>query len=274
MEKNKQRNSIGGRNSSIELLKIGGIILIVINHVIQTLHAQNIYLMVKDYVFDISIATTDIQQLVLVLLRHSGALGNTIFFCCSAWFFLDNDNVSKKKILQMLMDVWAVSIIILIVVYIIRNGNIGAKMIIEQILPTTFANNWYITCYLLFYPLHPFLNQLIKSMEQKALLKTTLVLLLLYVCVNYVLSGSFFSSSITLWVTLYFAIAYMKFYLVDFSRNTKMNIFMLLIGFAGTISIVLLTNYLGLYLKIFNDKLLRWNTNCSPLFNTDGYQHV
>lgn len=265
MQKLEQYCLLNRRNSSIELLKIAGIILIVISHVVQTLHSNNDYVIANDYILDISTATTNIQQLILTILRYSGALGNSIFFICSAWFLLDNDKVDKKKILHMLMNVWVISITILIAVYIIRGGNLQIKLIIKQILPTTFENNWYITCYLLFYPLHPFLNRLIKNMEQKILLKSTLVLLFLYVGVNYILSGRFFSSQIILWITLYFAIAYMKFYLADLSNNVKFNILTFGIGFIGNIGIVCLTNFLGLRFEIFSDELLRWNSNCSPL---------
>ena len=264
MEKLKQNRLVKKRDSGIELLKIVGIILIVISHVVQTLHLNNDYITIKDYILDISTATRNIQQLILTILRYGGALGNSIFFICSAWFLLDNDKVDKKKILHMLMNVWVISITILIAVYIIRDGNLQIELIIKQLLPTTFQNNWYITCYLLFYPLHPFLNRLIKSVEQKTLLKITLTLLFLYVCVNYVYSGSFFSSQIILWITLYFAIAYMKYYLVDLSNSVKFNILMFGVGFVGNIGVVCLTNFLGLHFEFFSNQLLRWNTNCSP----------
>ena len=264
MQKLEQYRLINRRNSSIELLKVVGIILIVISHVVQTLHSNNDYVIANDYILDISMATRNIQQLILTILRYSGVLGNSIFFICSAWFLLDNDKVDKKKILHMLIDVWVISITILIAVYTIRSGNLEIKLIIQQILPTTFENNWYITCYLLFYPLHPFLNWLIKSMEQKTLLKSTLTLLFLYVCVNYVLPGHFFSSRIILWITIYFAIAYMKYYLVDLSSDVRFNILLVGIGFVGNIGIVCLTNFLGLRFEIFSDKLLRWNSNYSP----------
>ena len=264
MHKLEQNCYISRRNSSIELLKIVGIILVVISHVIQTLYSNNSYVAMTDYILDISTATTNIQQLILANLRYSGALGNNIFLICSAWFLLDNDKVDKKKIFHMLMDVWVISIIILIAVYIIRGGNLPINLIIKQILPTTFENNWYITCYLLFYPLHPFLNRLINSMDRKTLLKSTLVLLFLYVCVNYIFPERFFSSHIILWITLYFAIAYMKYFLVDLSNNIKFNILLFGIGFVGNIGIICLTNFLGLRFEVFSDKLLRWNVNCSP----------
>lgn len=264
MGKLEQHHLTSRRNSSIELLKIIGIILVVTNHVVQTLCTTSEYIMENDYVLDISMATTNIQYLILAFFQYSGMLGNTIFFICSAWFLVDNDKVSKEKILHILMDVWVISITILMLVYIIRGGNIGIKMIIKQIFPTTFENNWYITCYLIFYPLHPYLNCIIKKMEQKTLLRTTLTLLIMYVGVNYVLPGRFFSSIIILWVTLYFTIAYMKYFLIGLSNNIRVNILMLGIGFAGNTGIVLLTNFLGLKFGIFSDCLLRWNSNDNP----------
>lgn len=264
MKNLKQQKSTNSRNSSIELLKVFGIILIVISHVIQSLYSQNSNITANEYILNISMASTNIQHLVLALLRYCGSLGNTVFFCCSAWFLLNDDNVNKKKILQMILDVWIISTVILTTVFIIRGGNISLKMVIKQILPITFENNWYITCYLLFYPLHPFLNRIIKNMKKHSLLKTTLVLLFLYVGMNFVRPGSYFSTHLTLWVTLYFTIAYIKFYLVGFSNNIKINILTLVIGFIGNTGIVLLTNFLGLRFELFSNWLLRWNTNCNP----------
>lgn len=60
----------------------------------------------------------------------------------------------------MILEIWTVSIIILIVTYVILQGNISAKIVLESLFPTTFANNWYMTCYLLFYAIHPLLNKI------------------------------------------------------------------------------------------------------------------
>lgn len=54
----------------------------------------------------------------------------------------------------MLVEIWTVSIIILIITYIILRGDISTKIILKSVFPTLFANNWYMTCYLLFYPVH------------------------------------------------------------------------------------------------------------------------
>lgn len=262
--KKPQQPLVGTRNSSIELLKIFAILLVVISHVLQTLHEPNEYFANNDYLLDLSMATTNAQQLILALLRYSGALGNTIFFACSAWFLLDSEKANKKKLLRMLLDVWVISVLILIVVLILQGGSIGIKLMLKQLLPVTFDTNWYVTCYLVFYPVHPFLNWLIKKMDQRTLLKTTLVLLLLYVFANFMLANRFHFSSLILWVTLYFAIAYMKFYLPDLSSDPRRNRLLLAVGVLGNIALVLLTNLLGLRFEAFSDKLLHWNTNCNP----------
>lgn len=87
MQKIEQNRLISRRNSSIELLKIVGIILIVISHVVQTLHSNNDYVIENDYILDISTATTNIQQLILTILRYSGSLGNSIFLFAVHGFY-------------------------------------------------------------------------------------------------------------------------------------------------------------------------------------------
>ena len=82
------------RNSGIELVKVIAILLIVCSHVVQTLGGGN-----SDYTIDLSTATTDWVRLLITMFRYSGALGNTLFFVCSAWFLLDSKQVSGQKIM-------------------------------------------------------------------------------------------------------------------------------------------------------------------------------
>lgn len=138
------------RNSGIELLKIFAILLIILSHVTLTLGSKNVLIEYQDYALDLGIATTNPQQLVLVILEYSGMLGNAIFFICSAWFLLDRKTINKEKWWFMLLEIWSVSIVILVVVNILRTGNIAAKLMIKSLFPTTFSLNWYMTCYLLF----------------------------------------------------------------------------------------------------------------------------
>lgn len=263
-KKNLIKEKSNERNSSVELLKVIGIFLIVLSHVIQTLHSPNDLVGIQDYVVDLSMATTNIQYLILAILRSCGAIGNTIFFICSAWFLLDSSKANKKKILQMLLDIWVVSMLIFISVYFLRDGNISLKMIIKSMLPTTLENNWYMTCYLLFYPIHPFLNWLIDKMKQNTLFRTSFIMSILYIGVNFFQDGHFFSSTLILWITIYFVIAYIKNYIHDFSDNIKINTILFVLGLLGNCGIILLTNFLGLRVSTFSNMLLRWESACNP----------
>ena len=205
------------RNSSIELLKIFAIFLIIINHVIQS------------YILDekLTIASNNFIMILVVLMRTFGTFGNMIFFICSAWFLLDSDKINKRKWLNILIEIWVMSVIILLIFEIISGSTVNIKDIIKSLFPTTFGNNWYMTCYLLFWPITPILNKIIKNMNQKELLRTTICLFVPYILVGFIKNDLFFSSQLIIWLAIYFLIAYIKFYLKNFQKNIKANIFLI-----------------------------------------------
>ena len=250
---NDRNPGLHTRNSSIELLKVIGIVLIVVCHAVQTM----------GNLIDLETATIDFQVLALVALRYNGILGNTLFFVCSAWFLLDSSKWNLKKEIAMLLDIWVISLGICAVALVLRKGALPPKMLLRSLFPNVFQNNWYLTCYLLFYPIHPWLNRLIAAMPQRVLLRAAVGMGILYIGCNY-LADMFFSSSLILWVTVYFVVAYMKFYLPVISAKAKWNWIGLGIGLMGNLGIILLTDLLGLRIPFFSDKLLHWNKSCSP----------
>lgn len=252
------------RDSGIELLKIFAIFVIVINHTVQSLTNEAYNIPNNGFVIDISRATTNIQCILLQIFRHFGVLGNSVFFICSAWFLLKSKNWNKKKWLFMVIEIWVVSIVIFIITYIILHGNISIGIIISSLFPTTFGNNWYMTCYLLFYPIHPILNSIVNMMNQRQLFRSTLVMVFLYVFMNFINCSWFFSSAIILCITIYFAIAYMQKYLMSFVDNIRENIILFIIGVIGFIGIILITDICGLYSQVLSDKVMRWVNNCNP----------
>lgn len=252
------------RNSGIELLKIIAIVLIVIFHVVNTLKTVNPYISYSDYVIDLSVATTDIWKFILTIFSYLGYLGNSIFFICSAWFLLRSSKYNKRKWFFMLLEIWVISMFILIVMLIIRHGDISGKILLKSILPTTFAPNWYLTCYLLFYPIHPLLNVVIQKLDKLHLFRLSAALFVIYGCFAFIKNDLFFSSTIILWITIYFVMAYIQLYLKDFADSAKYNFMLLAVGFVGWFGIAFVANYLGLHISFFYDKVLRWATNYNP----------
>ena len=205
----------------------------------------------------------NISNLLILIFRYFGPLGNAIFFICSAWFLIDNDRADGKKILKMFLEIWTVSVIICYSVLIIRNGNVSLKLLIKQFFPTTFSNNWYMTCYLLFCPIHGALNRTLSRLTQRELLFLATVSGLIYVGINFIKSGLFFTSPLILWVVIYIILIYIKRY-TSWISNRKVNLFLLIISLAINTALIIGTNFLGLHINFFSDKVLHWWNNANP----------
>lgn len=101
------------RNTGIDCLKVIAILLVVISHVTQTLCEPSAYVASMDYIVPLENSTTNFSYLILTLLRHTGMLGNDIFFFCSAWYLLESTGASACKIVRMAADVWVISVLFL-----------------------------------------------------------------------------------------------------------------------------------------------------------------
>lgn len=250
--------TLAGRNSSVELLKVLAITLIVISHVAQTLSANG---------YDIWNATGDMQNLSVSMMRYLGSIGNDIFFVCSAWFLLESRLVNWKKFLQLALDVWAVSVLICVVVYVLNNREIENIIYFRQIFPISFTNNWYITCYLLFYAIHPILNKVINSLNQSQLLGISLsVIILFWIDCFCCLFGSSFIlfNAFLQWVGIYFITAYFRRYCQGLCGNKRFGICLSLSGFLGTFGSVAILNWGGGHIGFLSGKLQIWNLMDNP----------
>ena len=134
---------------------------------------------------------------------------------------------------------------------------------IKSCLPTFFGNNWYLTCYLLFYPLHPVLNSIIAHMDKRALFRASFALFTIYFIFSS-LGGAFFSSTIISWVAMYFVIAYSKNYMPDQTNDLPLIVRIMIVSFLCFIGAIVLTNQLCLHVPFFTGRMFHWNKNNNP----------
>ena len=233
------------RESGIELLKLLAIFLIVTYHMTQTLSGRFPNLPGAEGAFlDLRAATSDPTKLVLMLVRNFGALGNHLFFVCSAWFLVDRKVGKPRKLAGMLMDNWLASVLIL-AAFLLLGQSVPMSTAAKCLMPATFGLNWYVTAYVLFYLVHPYLNRMMDAMSQRELLGMALTLLLLYTVVPMVYPGLFFPSNLMMFLTLYVAVGYMKKYMVRFTQNRRANVIIFLLSAVLMNGIVLGFNFLG-----------------------------
>lgn len=253
------------RHSGLELLKIFAILLIVISHTVQTMQQGGSLVEFRDYVLPLENASTELQYFILRCMRHFGIIGNNIFFVCTAWFLLDSEKVKKRKCLFLLLEVWFISVIIFIVAMALQRGHLPKWVIYQSFLPTTFENNWYVSCYIAFYCIHGLLNMVLARLSRRSHLLFALSAIILYFGIGFLGSAAwYYQTPLTLWIVIYFIMAYLKRYCPDFMASTKWNCILLVASALSFLALLAVTNMLGLHISFFYNHQLRWSSNNNP----------
>ena len=254
------------RESGIELYKVIAIFLIVLSHVIQTLTEPNYVLGIGEGTFiNIATATTDLNVLLLALFRICGALGNNMFFICSAWFLVNSKKMSLKKVIHMILDVWIINMIVFWGLHAI-GIQFQVSDTVRTFFPTTFANNWYITCYLLFYLIYPFLNRMLEQLNISEHFALTSFLFMIYFIIPVLPLEEinlFFANELVIFLATYVIVSFIKIYKNEWTENLKLNKGILFVSIGSYVVLILSVDYLGLRTNYFLNRLVRWNMNNS-----------
>ncbi len=252
------------RESGIELLKVISIFLIVLCHVTNTLQGGACNESVLgEFVLNYSKPGSGITNLILSIILYSGMLGNLIFIVSSSWFLVDRNKCNYKKLLRIFIDVFVISILCLLATGMYTGfSKITHKDIIYSFLPNYFANNWYITYYIVIALISPGLNWIIKNLNQQSHFILSIVLFALIFILGFV-TGPAFNNLLITWISIYFIVAYFKLYGEKFCDSIKPNVILVIIGLLGIISVIILTYYLGSKFSIFKDTT-RWNKLNNP----------
>ena len=235
------------RNSSIELLKVIALFFVVLCHSLPLYKFEGSTEL--EGFLNLRQSTGNFNQLLLIIFSHLGQVGNALFIVPSAFFLLDNNEVKKSKIVQYIIDTFIISIIYL-VVFIIIKSKLPLVFIISALLPITFNFYWFITCYILLYAIHPWLNNIIKKLEKKQLFMANLCMFLLYCVISFTLDGKYYYSHLVGFIVYYFFVAYVKMYLPRLSTDRNANLKILAFCVCGFIALIVGTNYLGIRLFV------------------------
>jgi surface polysaccharide O-acyltransferase-like enzyme len=248
------------RNSSIELLKIIGMVLIAINHSVPIYGDQNSIAYVN------LSSTTNFSTLILILLKSFGHLGNLIFIICSIWFLSDSNKTNIEKIIALITDTFIISILWFIPIIVLKIP-ISDMDIIKELFPTTFSNNWFITCYILLYAIHPLLNKIINGLSQKELLNYNIYFVILFCILQFIFAEKYYYNNLIGFVALYFIVVYMKKYMKNYQSNINLNIKLILSCILINILMTLSLNFVGLKIPLLSDKTLYFENNMMNPFN-------
>ena len=218
----------------------------------------------SSYRLNFAIASTDPRMWILVMLKTLGQWGNVLFVICSAWFLCLSDRVSLNKVVKMVLEVFVVSVVLL-ALFLLLGLRPFAKDIVKCLFPITFSNNWFITCYLLLYVIHPGLNWIFERLGKRGHAAAALSLFALYMLLPSLHAGHFYANDLFVMIAVYAVVAYGRFYLPEVLRSGKANRGAFLGGIFGAALLVVLLELIGVHVDAFSDKVLHFCRFGDPL---------
>lgn len=221
------------RKSNFELLRILAMLLIICTHLYQ----HGIWFSPEDTLLTPKLIAGNIFAI------WTGSLGNYLFILISGYFLLDS-NLSIKKFFKLWLEIFSISVIIGVILYITKtpvitpsNTNyellgfnaaaipMTKKDLINCFTPTFSGNNWFATTYLVFYLFIPILNTTVKSLNQKKHLYLCLLLAILGTFVRMLPNQALFQeTNIFFFILGYYIATYIKLYDPKLLKNQKLNI--------------------------------------------------
>lgn len=230
------------RNSSVEILRIVAMVLICICHSIPSFpypsaDAANPFIG--------GAATANVQYFIADCIGGAGLIGDVIFIVCSAYFLLDSRKMKAGKVALMILNTLVVSLIFMSVILAL-GYKLSATEIVRQIFPTVFQNNWFVSYYIVFYLIHPLLNRIIRTLDRTALGIAAALLFVqsyIFLFVQAVPPGI---NKLLCFVTIYFIVAFFKYYGSIIMQAKKLNIAVLVSSIVLYYAMKLAVNFIGL----------------------------
>ncbi len=171
MPAHSRNSNGGGRNSSIELLRIIAMFMILAHHFI----VHNGYDVLK-------LPLGPERIFFQLVMAGGGKVGVVIFFSISAWFFLDKEQTIKsnlKRVWIMERELLFWSLILVTFYLVFDRADLGMKLMVKSVMPLSMGLWWYATAYAIFLALLPFPAKGLKALGRKyhlALASTVLVI--------------------------------------------------------------------------------------------------
>ena len=232
------------RNSNIELLKIIAMVLIVFAHQMNEYHYSGASGTID---FLGAPPSANPAYWFVSAVGGLGLFADVIFIACSAFFLIESNRISIKKIFFLM----ATEVFVMCVSLAIKaavGDSISTKQILEAVFPTFLQINWFVGYYIVFYLLHPLFNYVIRKLDKKGLAIVTAILV--FQC-NIILFGmgntpGSMGLKLLCFVAIYYVVAFYKLYGGKLWESKKFNVVMLVVSLIAYIGFRIALNYVGL----------------------------
>lgn len=197
------------RDSNLELFRIVTMLLIVAHH----------YVVNSNLLLPIMENYPSAKSIVLLLLGAAGKTGINCFVLITG-YFMCLSVITLRKALKLLLEVEFYNVIFYCIFVATGYIEISLKSLIIGLLPISSIKYSFVSCYLAFFCFIPFLNILIKGMNQKQHLLLVVLLLLIFSVFPLMMIPVIFSY-LSWFMVIYLIAAYIRLYPPQWSLNKK-----------------------------------------------------
>ena len=242
------------RQSNFELMRIISMIFIIIYHII--FHGKLLQ------------NTTGTIKIVLTIMLFISLIHVNSFVILSGYFKYDKD-FSIKSFFKTFNAAWFYKILFASVLLFTGIYELSKVQYLKSLNPFDLAGYWFIACYLIMDILSPFINILIKNMNQKTHRKLIITSIFCFSIFSFLSSNTFGSNdgfTVIQFIILYFIGAYLAKYPIEnnthfknYSKN-KLQL-LLLVGFIFFIFINYLFYNFGITLENQTNQIIQFVGN-------------
>ena len=201
------------RDSGLELFRIITMLLIVAHHYVVNSG-------LTEPGGPIGLQPFTAKSLFLLIFGAWGKTGINCFLMITG-YFMCKSHITLKKFLKLLLEVEFYNIVIYIIFLIAGVENFSFIELIKALLPVTSVSSGFVSCYLLFFLLIPFLNILISNIDEKQHLRLTALLLFAYTILGTIPSVSVTLNYVSWFSVIYFVSSYFRLYPKKIFANKK-----------------------------------------------------
>lgn len=189
------------RLSNFELLRIVSMLIIVMHH----------YVVNSGLIDVIRNNPLNLYSLVLLVLGWGGKTAINCYILITG-YFMCNQNITRKKFFKLLSEVLFYNIVIYCIFVISGYEAFSIKSFIKNIWPISEVSNGFVSGFLIFYLLIPYLNILIKNMNKVQYMFLLSILLSVYTLLPSLLKIKVVMNYVTWFSIVYLIAAYIRVY--------------------------------------------------------------
>ncbi|MBE6788587.1 MAG: acyltransferase [Ruminococcaceae bacterium] len=199
----KQTLKPKARESSLELFRIITMLVIVAHHYVVNSGISSQMITAAN--------ATDLNSLFCLLFGWGGKTGINCFLLITG-YFMCRSNITLKKFLKLFLSISFYNVVIYFVFFIGGYSDFSAKELLLRIIPLNGIGESFFSTFLVFYLFIPFLNILIKGMNERQHLSLIGICLLFFSVVQTLLKVANGVRYIGWFMVLYFIASYFRIY--------------------------------------------------------------